>query len=76
MEHPTERVGSGSGEQITAPRVRYERWRERKCPHGAVTETAREQSEDGEHWQTLYRFSMVHPPPCPECAAERERRLP
>jgi hypothetical protein len=56
-------------EQHSAPVTRHVRWRETRCPHGNVIETAREHSEDGLHWKTLYRFSMVHPPPCPECEA-------
>jgi hypothetical protein len=73
MEHPTERVGGGSGERVAPPLLRYLRFRERTCPHGNVIETAREHSEDGEHWKTLYRFSMVNPPPCPDCERERGR---
>jgi hypothetical protein len=48
----------------------FVRWRTTHCPHGNVIETAREHSEDGEHWKTLYRFSMVNPPPCEECSAQ------
>jgi hypothetical protein len=70
MEHPAERVGSGSGDRIGPAVTRHVRWRKKYCPHGNVIETAREQSEDGEHWKTLYRFSMVNPPPCPECERE------
>jgi hypothetical protein len=60
-----------AAEEVTTLDTRHVRWRKKRCPHGAVIETAREQSEDGEHWKTLYRFSMVNPPPCPECSAER-----
>jgi len=60
-------------EQVNPAVTRHVRWRKKHCPHGLVIETAREHSEDGEHWKTLYRFSMVNPPPCPECALERGR---
>jgi hypothetical protein len=71
MEHPTERAGSGPGERVGLAERYFLRWREIRCRHGSHVETVRERSEDGLEWKTVYRFSVVNPPPCAECERER-----